>query len=97
VTGPFDDEPEDIESQHIEQVIPQDAADLWNVTISRSTVWNSDYYSSDDRMDLADMFADAVVSGDFDIAEEFLFYIQVDWDEYDEREFWEAYETLKNG
>lgn len=92
--GIFDggDDPEDIESAYINQVIPAEAADLWERSISRSPTWEQ--YSPEDHMYLADMFADAVFSGDFDLAEDFLEYIEYDWDDYDVREFWEAYEAL---
>lgn len=94
MSGPFDgnSQDDDIESAYINQVIPDEARDLWIASISESPTWES--YSAEDHMFLADMFADAVFSGDFDIAEDFLEYLEIEWDDYDVHEFWEAYESL---
>jgi hypothetical protein len=93
VPGIFDDDGrDDIESAYINQVIPQEAAELWDASVANSPVWDS--YSPEDHMFLADQFADAVFSGDFDIAEDFLDYLEIEWDAYDVHQFWEAYEAL---
>jgi hypothetical protein len=93
VSGSFDgDDPEDIESAYINQVIPTEAADLWNDSVAASPEWER--YSPEDHMFLADMFADAVFSGDFDVAEDFLELMEIEWDAYDVHQFWEAYEAL---
>jgi len=92
MAGPFDDDPEDIESAYLDQVIPEEASELWHNSIEASPMW--DQYSPEDHMYLADLFADAVFTGDFDSAEEFLEYLEIDWDNSDIRQFYEAYESL---
>jgi hypothetical protein len=90
----FDDEPDpaDIEQEYIDRVIPDEAADLWNASIENSPTW--DMYSSEDHMYLADMFADAVFSGSLDMAEEWTEYLEIDWDDADIHDFYEAYGSL---
>jgi hypothetical protein len=94
VAGIFDgpDDPEGIEESYINQVVPSEARELWDVSIENSPTWDS--YSAEDHMYLADIFADAVFQGDFDSAEEFLEYLEIDWDESDIRSFYEAYEAI---
>lgn len=88
----FDDDDPDIESAYINQVIPPEARDLWDHSVSESPEWER--YTPEDHMFLADMFADAVFSGDFDIAEDFLELMEIQWDRYDIHEFWVAYQAL---
>lgn len=91
--GSFDDDdPESIKDAYIAQVIPEEAAELWQNSIEESPMW--DQYSAEDQMYLADIFADAVFQGDFDMAEDFLEYLEIDWDDYDIHSFYEAYESL---
>jgi len=45
-------------------------------------------------MFLADMFADAVFSGSIGEAEDFTEYLEIDWDDQDIHDFFEAYEEL---
>ena len=91
----FDDDgndPDSIEDAYIEQVIPLEASELWHNSIETSPTW--DQYSAEDHMFLADLFADAVFSGDFDAAEDFLEYLEIEWDDYDIHAFYEAYESI---
>ncbi len=90
----FDDEPDpaDIEQEYIDRVVPNEAADLWNASIENSPVWND--YSPEDHMYLADMFADALVSGSLDAAELWAEYLEIDWDDADIHDFYEAYGSL---
>lgn len=90
-----DDQPEDYEEDYINRVVPQEAEELWAISVSHSQVW--DQYSAEDHMFLADLFADAVVSGDMDRAEDFLDYLEIDWDDYDIHAFYEAYAQIQNG
>ena len=48
-------------------------------------------------MFLADMFADAVFAGDFTTAEDFMEYLEIDWDYAQIHEFYEAYESITKG
>ena len=95
--GFFDvnDDPEDIEESYIQEAIPWQAAELWETSIAASPVW--DQYSAEDHMYLADLYADAVFAGDFGAAEEFLEYLEIDWDYDDIHEFYEAYGALTQG
>jgi hypothetical protein len=86
------DDPEDIEDAYIQQVIPEEAEELWHNSIEASPTW--DQYGAEDHMYLADLFADAVFAGDFGAAEDFLEYLEIDWDDYDIHQFYEAYESL---
>lgn len=90
----FDDEPDpaDIEADYIDRVIPNEAQDLWDRSVAESPVWES--YSPEDHMFLADMFADALFSGSIYEAEAFTEYLEVDWDDNDIADFFEAYESL---
>lgn len=90
----FDDEPDpaDIEADYIDRVIPNEAQDLWDRSVAESPVWES--YSPEDHMFLADMFADALFSGSIYEAEGFTEYLEVDWDDNDIADFFEAYESL---
>lgn len=90
----FDDEPDpaDIEADYINRVIPNEASDLWERSIAESPVWES--YSPEDHMFLADMFADALFSGSIYQAEDFTEYLEVEWDDNDIADFFEAYESL---
>lgn len=95
MAGIFDGDGEDsdsIEDAYIDQVIPPEASELWENSIESSPIW--DEYSSEDHMFLADLFADAVFSGDFDAAEDFLDYLEIEWDDYDIGLFYEAYESI---
>lgn len=85
--------PESYEEDYIDDRIPTEARDLWDVTISHSPLW--DEYSAEDHMFLADIFSEAVVTGDMYRAEQFLEYLEVEWDEYDVGNFYEAYELTK--
>lgn len=87
-----DDDPQSIEDAYIQQVIPEEAAELWQNSIEESPSWNQ--YSAEDHMFLADLFSSAVYSGSLDAAEDFLDYLDIVWDNYDIREFYEAYEQL---
>lgn len=95
--GIFDDgqTPEDIEESYINQVIPEEARELWDTTIENSPTWDS--YSAEDHMYLADLYADAVFQGDYDSAEDFLEYLDTDWDNDETHAFYEAYESLTKG
>ena len=88
-----DQDPEDYEEDYINQVVPDEARELWDASVENSPVW--DQYSAEDHMYLADIFADAVYSGDFDAAEDYLEYLEIDWDDYDIHSFYEAYEQAK--
>lgn len=94
MAGFFDanEDPESIEDAYIQQVIPAEAAELWENSIAESPTW--DEYSAVDHMYLADLFANAVFSGDYNSAEDFLEYLDIAWDDYDIHEFWEAYDAL---
>jgi hypothetical protein len=93
----FDDEsdPADIEQEYIDRVIPNEAAELWNNSIEMSPVWES--YSSEEHMYLADMFVDALFSGDLQGAEDWTEYLEIDWDDADIHDFYEAYGSLTGG
>ena len=94
MAGFFDDpdDPSSIEDAYIDQVIPAEARELWDSSIENSPDWDS--YSAEDHMYLADLFADAVFSGDFSTAEDFLEYLDIDWDDSDIHAFYEAYESI---
>lgn len=90
--GDDSEDPESIEDAYIDQVVPQEASELWQNSIETSPTWDS--YSAEDHMYLADLFADAVFSGDFSSAEDFLEYLDIEWDDYDIHAFYEAYESV---
>lgn len=90
-----DEDPESIKDSYIEQVIPDEARELWLNSIESSLTW--DQYSAYDQMTLADMYSDAVFGGNYGLAEEFLFYLDIVWDSYDIHAFYEAYEALTRG
>lgn len=90
--GGDSEDPDSIEDAYINQVVPPEASELWQNSIESSPTWDS--YSSEDHMYLADIFADAVFSGDFYQAEDFLEYLDIEWDDYDIHAFYEAYESL---
>ena len=87
-----DDDPQSIEDAYIQQVIPEEASELWQNSIEESSYW--DRLDPEEHMYLADMFADAVFSGDFSKAEDFLEYLDIVWDDYDIHAFYEAYESV---
>lgn len=93
--GENNQNPADYEDSYIQQIVPPEAMDLWEVTISHSPVWDS--YSPEDHMFLADLYANAVVAGSLDEAEDFLDYLEVEWDDYDIADFYEAYDSIANG
>lgn len=93
--GIFDDDPESIRDAYIEQVIPDEASELWQNSIESSYEWHR--YGPEDQMTLADLFADAVFGGSFSQAEDFLVYLDITWDSYDIHAFYEAYEALTRG
>lgn len=90
----FDNEPDpaDIEYEYIQRVIPDEAAELWNNSIETSPAWNE--YSPEDHMFLADMFVEALFSGDLSMAEDWTEYLEIDWDDQDIHDFYEAYGSL---
>ena len=85
-------EPDDVEKDYIERNVPPEALELWNDSISASPVWDS--MSPEEHMQASDLYSDAVFQGSFFIAEEFLALLQIDWDDSDVREFYDAYEAL---
>lgn len=90
----FEQEPEDYEEDYINRVVgPTGAEELWDTSVENSPTWNM--YSAEDHMYLADIFAMAVFSGDYYLAEEFMEYLEIDWDYYDKHSFYEAYEASK--
>lgn len=98
MAGFFDDlfDEEESEEDYIDRVVPWQARDLWDQSvIGGDRMWRQ--YSSEDHMYLADLFAYAVVSGDYESAEEFTEYLEIYWDEYDDRTFYEAYEMIRDG
>ncbi len=94
MTNFFDNEPsaEEIEEEYINNQIPTEALDLWERTIEASPVW--DDMNAEQHMQMADLYASAVFSGDYYDVEDFLGYLYVEWDDDDIAAFWEAYESL---
>lgn len=90
-----DDDPESIRDSYIDQVIPHEASELWQNSIESSPTWNS--YGPEDQMYLADLFADAVYGGSYNEAEDFLEYLEIDWDDYDITAYWDAYDAITKG
>lgn len=87
-----DDDPAAIEDEYISQVIPSEGEELWQRTIDESPVWDS--MSPDEHMTAADMFAAAAFAGSLEDAEDFLGYLEVEWDDRDIGDFYDMYEQL---
>jgi hypothetical protein len=90
----FDDEPTgaDIEDDYIERVVPYEGAVLWLASVEESPVWES--MSPEQHMEAADMFAQAAYSGSLSVAEDFLEFLEIDWDDDDIGEFWDLYDQV---
>lgn len=88
----FGSDDDAIGDDYFRQAVPEEGWDLFERSIEASPTW--DTFSAEEQAELADMYGDAIVSGSFDEAEDFLFFLDIEWDDDDIADFWEAYESL---
>lgn len=86
----FDTPEEAAEYVYIQEMVPAEAQDLWQRTVDESPYWEG--MDSQQHMDAADMFAEALFSGSLSTAEEFLDMLGVEWDDVDIGDFYDLYE-----
>lgn len=94
MAGFFDDpvDPAEIENEYIDQQVPREAFDLWERSIAESDAWDS--MTPEQHMQAADLFGEAVVGGSLSTAEDFLDMLDIEWDNDDIRDFWDAYDAV---
>lgn len=86
-----DYDPEAIEDDYINRVIPDEGIVLWIESTEASPTWES--MTAEEHMQAADTFAGAIYSGSLDQAEEFTDMLDIEWDDNDIHSFYEAYEA----
>lgn len=91
IFGGDDYDPADIEDEYISRVVPDEGIVLWIQSTEASPVWED--MTPEDRMTVADWYAEAIYSGSLDAAETFTDLLNIEWDDHDIRSFYEAYEA----